>query len=157
VIISFLNSLKIKFLKQKPPKSTGRELFGESFLKIFREKIASNLLSANDAIATATEFTAQTISDAVQFLPAEKLKSHPTEIIASGGGVKNRFLCERIQSLLPRISFMISDEIGIPSQAKEALAFAWFAKAFLDDEYIHLPKTTGAKRRIILGSLSKGK
>ena len=91
----------------------------------------------------------------MSFLPLAS--SNTTEIIASGGGVKNTFLCERIQALLPEIKFRISDEIGIPSQSKEALAFAWMAKAFLDDEVIHLPNTTGAKRKIVLGSLSKGR
>jgi anhydro-N-acetylmuramic acid kinase len=146
-----------QYFSQSPPKSTGRELFGEKFVKIVSEKIAAGSLSAADAVATATELTARSIAEAIRFLPPESLKNFPSEIIASGGGVKNVYLCSRIQELLPEISFRISDELGIPSQAKEALAFAWFAKAFLENEYIHLPKTTGAKRKIILGSMSKGK
>ncbi len=152
-----LELLENQYFTQPPPKSTGRELFGEKFLDIFKKKAAHRKLSASDALATATELTARSIAEAFRFLPHERLKTHPTEIIASGGGVKNIFLCQRLKELLPEMTFRISDELGIPLQAKEALAFAWFAKAFLQNEYIHLPATTGAKRKIILGSLSKGR
>lgn len=146
--------LKNEYFKRLPPKSTGRELFSEEFTAHLKKKVARGAIFADDAVATVTELTARSIANAMSFLPLAN--SIPTEIIASGGGVKNIFLCERIQALLPGIKFRISDEIGIPSQAKEALAFAWMAKAFLDDEVIHLPQTTGAKKKIILGSLSKG-
>ena len=149
--------LTSEYLRQRPPKSTGRELFGEDFVGRFKEAVTLNKISPSGALATATELTAKSIAEALHFLPTESLRSHPTDIIASGGGVKNVYLCRRIQELLPKMHFRISDELGIPSQAKESLAFAWFAKAFLDDEVIHLPKTTGAKRKIILGSLSKGR
>jgi anhydro-N-acetylmuramic acid kinase len=152
-----LELLKDEYFKRIPPKSTGRELFSGEYSDELKKKVFRGAIFADDAIATATELTARTITDAMSFLPTEKLKTHPTEIIASGGGVKNIFLCERLQELMPGIPFRSSDEVGIPSQAKEALAFAWFAKAFLDNEYIHLPGTTGAKRKILLGSLSKGK
>jgi len=155
--IEFLSELlSDQYFSRKPPKSTGRELFGEPFIESFKKHIGKNSLSVSDAIRTATELTAVSISNAMKFFPQDILQKYPTEIIASGGGVKNTFLCEQIKELLPGMKFRISDEIGIPSQAKEALAFAWFAKAFLENEYIHLPKTTGASRRIILGSLSKG-
>jgi anhydro-N-acetylmuramic acid kinase len=140
-----------KYFHQRPPKSTGREMFGREYLKNFIS------LRPENAIATATELSARSIANAFDLLPQKTLRLHPTQIIASGGGVKNNFLCLRIKELLPDVEFKTSDEFGIPSQAKEALAFAWFAKAFLDDEYIHLPKTTGASKKIIVGSLSKGK
>jgi anhydro-N-acetylmuramic acid kinase len=149
--------LSDQYFIQKPPKSTGRELFGKKFLDKFKEKVEKKALSPADAIRTATELTAISITEAMSFLPREMLEKYPTEIIASGGGVKNIFLSEQITNLLPKMKFRISDEIGIPSQAKEALAFAYFAKAFLGNDHIHLPNTTGAKRKNILGSLSKGK
>ena len=152
---SLTQLLKDQYFMRQPPKSTGRELFSDSFTKELQKKVARGAIFADDAIASVTELTAITIANAMSFLPLTD--SVPTEIIASGGGVKNLFLCNRIKELLPKIEFRISDEIGIPSQAKEALAFAYFAKAFVDDEKIHLPKTTGASRKIILGSLSKGK
>ncbi|MDP4220232.1 MAG: anhydro-N-acetylmuramic acid kinase [Bacteroidota bacterium] len=149
--------LSNQYFSEPPPKSTGRELFGKTFVERIRSLITENSLSPQDALRVATELTAQSIAQAFELLPQESLKAHPTEIIASGGGVKNIFLCKRIGDLLPHIKFRISDEVGIPSQAKEALAFALFAKAFLDGSHIHLPKTTGASKKIILGSLSHGK
>jgi anhydro-N-acetylmuramic acid kinase len=151
---SLAELLKDQYFKRQPPKSTGRELFSVEFTKELKKKTARGAIFVDDAITTVTELTARSIADAMNFLPISN--SMPTEIIASGGGVKNIFLCKRIGELLPKMKFRISDEIGIPSQAKEALAFAYFAKAFLNNEIIHLPKTTGASRKIILGSLSKG-
>lgn len=149
--------LSYQYFKQLPPKSTGRELFGGIFLDPLRKKIGEGSLLPRDAIRTATELTVRSVAEAIAFFPKNTIQKYPTEIIASGGGVKNIFLCRRIGELLPKIELKISDELGIPSQAKEALAFAYFAKAFLDNEHIHLPKTTGASKKIILGSLSKGK
>lgn len=131
-----------------PPKSTGREMFGEAFI----EQHTQNL-SPNDAISTLTELTALSIANAIKFLP----KHDKYEVIASGGGVRNTYLMERIAKNTPNATIHISDEYGIPSQSKEALAFAWFAKCFIYDEIIHLPKTTGAKKTVMLGSLSKGR
>jgi anhydro-N-acetylmuramic acid kinase len=148
--------LSDQYFIQTPPKSTGRELFGEIYVSKFKTVVNKNTLSKEDALATATELTARTIAASLEFLPKQTLESYLTEIIASGGGVKNDFLCQRIKELLPNVKFRTSDEAGIPSQAKEALAFAWFAKAFLENEVIHLPGTTGASRKSILGSLSKG-
>jgi anhydro-N-acetylmuramic acid kinase len=155
--IEFLSELlSNQYFNQKPPKSAGRELFGEKFLEAFNKNIGKNVLTVLDALRTATELSAVSIAEALNFLPQDILQKYPTEIIASGGGVKNIFLIEQIKDLLPGKKFIFSDEIGIPSQAKEALAFAWFAKAFLDNEYIHLPRTTGASKKNILGSFSKG-
>src|SRR5439155_8060666 len=87
--------LSDQYFSQSPPKSTGRELFGEIFLRKFRELIESKLLDPENAIATATELTARSIVEAMKFLPEGILRSHETEIIAAGGGVKNNFLCHR--------------------------------------------------------------
>jgi anhydro-N-acetylmuramic acid kinase len=137
------------YFKMPPPKSTGRELFGDEFLAIFFEAVDSRSLSPEDAIRTATELTARSIANELVGLRAE--------IIVNGGGAKNAFLMQRLKELLPSSAIVPSDAFGIPSQAKEALAFAYFAKAFLNNEKIHLPSTTGASRQLILGSLSKGK
>ncbi|MEI8135352.1 MAG: anhydro-N-acetylmuramic acid kinase [bacterium] len=148
--------LALPYFSASPPKSTGRELFGEPILIQFTEHVTKSKLSAIDAICTATELTARTIAGATTLLPSS-ITDATTELIISGGGTRNVFLMHRIRTLLPEMKLRTSDEIGIPSQSKEALAFAWFAKAFIDDQTIHLPTTTGASRKIILGSLSKGK
>ena len=168
---NYLNDmLDEPYFKLPPPKSTGRELFNETFAERFTHK-----LSPNDALATATELTARSIAMALEFLPLhESIGSagvppatrnagetpavrESFEIIASGGGVRNGYLMERIAENIPSATIRLSDEYGIPSQSKEALAFAWFAKSFMENEIIHLPKTTGAREAVILGSLSKGR
>lgn len=136
------------YFKIPPPKSTGRELFGQEFLALFFEAVDSHSMSPKDAICTATELTARSIASEIVSLKAE--------VIVNGGGSKNAFLMSRLKALLPNSAILPSDALGIPSQAKEALAFAFFAKAYLNDEPIHLPSTTGATRQLILGSLSKG-
>ncbi|HEY6171470.1 MAG TPA: anhydro-N-acetylmuramic acid kinase [Candidatus Kapabacteria bacterium] len=148
----FLSSLlEHEYFLLAPPKSTGRELFGKDLLDMFLYKIREEGFAPEDAIATATELTARTIAlAAMQCTSNEQL-----ELIASGGGTRNGYLMERLQSALPKAVIKTSDELGIPSQSKEALAFAWFAKAFLDDMMIHLPSTTGARKKIPLGSLAK--
>lgn len=136
-----------------PPKSTGRELFGEEFLTSFIEEVEAGRLAPGDAIRTATELTARTIASGVRSVHP---KIETIEIVASGGGTGNRFLLKRIKELLAPAPLKLSDAYGIPSREKEALAFAYFAKAFLDRDRIHLPETTGASRKIVLGSLARG-
>lgn len=142
-----------EYFLQAPPKSTGRELFGKDLFDMFLHKIREEGFAPEDAIATATELTTRTIAlAATQCTPNEDL-----ELIASGGGTRNGYLMERLQHAMGKAVIKTSDELGIPSQSKEALAFAWFAKAFLNDTVIHLPSTTGARKKIPLGSLAKAK
>jgi anhydro-N-acetylmuramic acid kinase len=145
--------LEHHYFAAPPPKSTGRELFGQEFSAVFDTKIESGELLPADALCTATELTARTISDAIRSVHA---KTETPEIIVSGGGARNRFLMQRLQELLPTSKISELDAYGISSHAKEALAFAYFAKAWKEDQRIHLPETTGASRAILLGSLSKG-
>ncbi len=142
------------YFTHPPPKSTGRELFSEAMLQGIHHRIAAETLRPADALATLTEVTARSIAQSLQWTQS---KSERTEIIVSGGGAFNPFLLERLAMNLPKACRIVtSAEYGIPPKAKEAVAFAFFAKAFLDDLPIHLPSTTGATRRAILGSLSKG-
>lgn len=148
----FLSSLLgHEYFLMAPPKSTGRELFGKELLDMFLHKIREEGFAPEDAVATATELTARTIA----LSTTDCTSSETLELIASGGGTRNGYLMERLQNALPKAVIKTSDDLGIPSQSKEALAFAWFAKAFLDDMMIHLPSTTGARKKTPLGSLAK--
>jgi anhydro-N-acetylmuramic acid kinase len=143
------------YFKNPPPKSTGRELFSEQFLNDLNQKIASGQLLPEDALATLTELTALTILQSFEFLHP---KTREVEIIVSGGGAFNNYLLERMNAnAASNGGIHLSDAFGIPAKAKEALAFAFFAYAFVEGISIHLPLTTGASRQTTLGSLSRGK
>jgi anhydro-N-acetylmuramic acid kinase len=138
-----------------PPKSTGRELFSERFLENLNNKIAEGKLAPEDALSTLTELTARSILKSFDVLTSSS--SH-IEIIVSGGGAFNEYLLDRLRCNAPdNASILISDAVGIPAKAKEAVAFAFFACAFVESIAIHLPSTTGASHPTVLGSLSKGK
>jgi anhydro-N-acetylmuramic acid kinase len=145
------------YFKTTPPKSTGRELFSEQFLETVNQKISSGGLSPENALATLTELTARSLVNSLDFVGP---KSERVEVIVSGGGAFNPYLLERISMNAARHSRPIilssSEDHGIPPKAKEAMAFAFFAKAFIENMPIHLPSTTGARRRVVLGSLSRG-
>jgi anhydro-N-acetylmuramic acid kinase len=143
------------YFKTPPPKSTGRELFSENFLDNLNKKIAAGKVFPQNALATLTELTALTITQSFDFLQP---KTHDVEMIVSGGGAFNNYLLERMKAnAQPYASISSSDTFGIPAKAKEAIAFAFFAHAFIEQIPIHLPNTTGASRRTSLGSLSRGK
>jgi anhydro-N-acetylmuramic acid kinase len=136
------------YFSSPAPKSTGRELFGGRFLAQITNEIENGRITPTNAVATATELTARSTAFA--------LTGWHAEILASGGGAKNLYLLKRLHELTPGCTVRTTDSIGIIPEAKEGLAFAFFAKAFLDRTIIHLPQTTGASRAVVLGSLSLG-
>lgn len=127
------------YFQMSPPKSTGRERFGREFVN----GLIATGVKLEDLIATATEFTAQSIAASV---PPQ------TELIASGGGVHNRWLMRRLAQLLPEgSSLTTSKEYGIDPDAKEAIAFAVLAYQYAHKKPGNLPSVTGARRPVLLG------
>ena len=127
------------YFKMAPPKSTGRERFGREFVN----GLIATGVPAEDLIATAAEFTARSIVLAV---PPR------VELIASGGGVDNRWLMRRLVELLPAsVTMKTSAEYGIDPGAKEAIAFAVLAYEFSRKRPGNLPSATGARRSVLLG------
>jgi anhydro-N-acetylmuramic acid kinase len=137
------------FLTRTPPKSTGFETYGDAFLD--RAATLHGALDA-DLMATLTEFTARTVADALE----RHIATDPPvdEIVAAGGGVKNSALMDRIAALVAPIRVRRSDELGVPSDAREAMAFAVLADLALRGETGSLPAVTGASRAAVLGKLS---
>lgn len=125
------------YFRRKAPKSCGREQFGPEYTRM----LIDSGLPMRDLLATATELTARTIAEA---LP-------PREVIVSGGGVHNRFLMERLGSMLPVRS---SAEFGIDPDAKEAIAFAVLAYQTARGWPGNLPSATGASHPTVLGKRS---
>lgn len=134
------------YFSQKPPKSTGRELFNQKFIDSYLKK-----LRPHDQIATLTFFTAYTIHEsAVRFLPASL-----SELIVSGGGSKNKTLMKDLESLFAKTRVRTIEDWGIPTQAKEPAAFAFFALQALRGKINHEPKGTGANGARVLGKLTR--
>lgn len=143
--------LKQDFFHQKPPKSTGRELFGHIYLEKCRQDAQNYHLSDADWLATLTELTVASVADSYhRFLP-----SLPHEIILAGGGSCNSYLKQRLQSYLPDCHLLVSDDLGISSEFKEAMAFAILAYWHINDYQGNLPKVTGAKKEVVLGQWHK--
>ena len=72
-------------------------------------------------------------------------------MIASGGGVHNRWLMRRLRELLPGFNVSTSADHGIDPDAKEAIAFALLAHEFVMSRPGNLPSATGARRAVLLG------
>jgi anhydro-N-acetylmuramic acid kinase len=137
--------LRDPYFKLPPPKTAGREQFGQDF--------AAGLMATGvrleDLIATATEFTVRSIALAIAQHAAPE-----SEVIASGGGVHNLWLMERLRELLPAASLTTSARFGIDPDAKEAILFALLAREFVLGRAGNLPSATGARRGVILGRLT---
>ena len=141
--------MKHPYLSLKPPKTTGREDFGWKFTGRVLKKALNMGLSWEDIIATATYYTAKTISEAYgNYLPRK-----PNEIILGGGGSRNKTLVEMIRELNPDAKVSLHEDYGIPAQAKEPLIMTILANETLSGNPSNVPKATGATGRAILGKI----
>jgi anhydro-N-acetylmuramic acid kinase len=166
--------LKEAFFRAKPPKTAGREEFGREFVADFLRLCRG--AHKQDVVATATALTARSIAEAVKrYVTTGNFKvkiptlSHKSrrgwgtrkstafrEIILSGGGARNATLVGMLAELLAPLGIVVrfSDEFGLPSEAKEAVAFAVLAYETWNRRASNVPSATGAKRGAVLGKIS---
>lgn len=135
--------LEDNYFKKKAPKSTGREYFNSIWLENILNDFKN--IKPQNVQRTLLELTAQSISNDL------KNKNIKTLIIC-GGGVKNLFLMQRLKELLS-CCVKSSDELGIDSDAVEAMAFAWLAYKRINHEIVELKYVTGAKKDSLLGAI----
>ncbi|NUU05034.1 anhydro-N-acetylmuramic acid kinase [Leifsonia sp. C5G2] len=128
------------------PKSTGKELFHLDYVRDHLARRGADLALA-DVVATLTELTARTVADAIRAAGVDWL-------LASGGGVRNPVLLRRIAELLPEAEVRPSDAVGVPSDDKEAVAFALIGWASANGLPGNVPSCTGASGGRVLGRLS---
>jgi len=142
--------LQDPFFQQSPPKSTGRELFGKAYLDRAWENAQYYGLSPADFLATLTELTVCAIKqDYHRFLPAL-----PETILLCGGGSRNHYLRRRLQHYFPEVTIQSTDEAGLDSNFKEAIAFAVLAYWRYWNRFPgNLPQVTGAKQATLLGQI----
>lgn len=135
------------YYERSAPKSTGKELFNLSYLARALEGLPD--VPADDLVATVTALTARTVADAVR-------RYGGTEVIASGGGIRNPVLMHLLVAELGAVPLRSTDELGLPSAAKEAYAFA--VLGFLTAHGLGgtVPSCTGARHSSVLGSITPG-
>lgn len=142
--------LKQEYFRRSPPKSTGRELFGRDYLtQCWQDARVENLSSA-DWLATITELTVASIVHSYRhFLP-----QLPERVLLCGGGSRNLYLKQRLQSELPSAKILTTDEVGVDGDFKEAIAFAVLAYWRLNSAIPgNLPQVTGARQPVLLGDV----
>ncbi len=139
------------YLRLKPPKTAGREQFGDAFAREIIKWGDSHGTRPNALIRTATLFTPLSIAEALHRFVLPRTKVH--ELIVSGGGARNPLMMAQLAASLPGITIRTSDEFGIPSQAKEAFAFAILAYEAFHGRANNLPSATGAGRPAVLGKV----
>lgn len=137
------------FITQAPPKSTGRELFTSAYLDQALKFNYMDTQPAEDPVRTVTEFTAWSIAENIRLFGNDS-----SRIVASGGGVHNATLMEALQRELPHAEIMTSEQYGIPSDAKEAMCFAYLAYRTLGGLSGNIPSVTGARREALLGVIA---
>ncbi|RMG40559.1 MAG: anhydro-N-acetylmuramic acid kinase [Candidatus Dadabacteria bacterium] len=137
------------FIKRPPPKSTGFESYGDLFVE---RAIEIHGKADADLMRTLVEFSAAAIGDALTTHISKKVKLK--ELILAGGGVHNPVLVAAIKERLKGVTVKVSDELGVPADFREAVAFAVLANDTLMGHETSLPSVTGASRGALLGKLS---
>jgi anhydro-N-acetylmuramic acid kinase len=163
------------YLTKKPPKSTGREYYGSAYVKNLLAAGRHHHVKPADLVRAVTVFTALSVIDALNrfVLPKHKID----QLIVSGGGAKNPLIMAQLQALLTDrvgaqhaaphvrkiapigrssrpIEILPSDDLGVPTAAKEAFAFALMAYETFHQRPSNLPSATGARGPAILGKIS---
>lgn len=141
------------FFSRKPPKTAGREEFGREFVSHFLDLCSG--FKKQDMVATATALTAASIARALQRFLIGKRGAY-REMILSGGGTKNATLLAMLANELKPLGLdlRLTDEFGLPSEAKEAVAFAVLAYQTWHRRPSNVPSATGAGRPAVLGKIS---
>jgi anhydro-N-acetylmuramic acid kinase len=143
--------LRDKYFTKLPPKTAGREQYGEAYLRALLSHREVRRATLVDVIRTATILTALSILDAFYRFIEPRVKIG--ELIVSGGGARNPLLMAQIESGLKGVRVREAGELGVPGEAKEAFAFAVLACETLRKRPANVPGATGAKKAVVLGKV----
>ncbi|WP_433226393.1 anhydro-N-acetylmuramic acid kinase [Microtetraspora malaysiensis] len=135
------------YYRRTPPKSTGKELFHEGYLARVAAPYALDLA---DLLATLAALTGETV--------AAEIRRHRLDtVVVSGGGVRNPVVMDELRRRAPGVPFLASDELGVPSDAKEAIAFSYLGWLTAHGLAGTVPGCTGASGARILGTVTPGR
>jgi anhydro-N-acetylmuramic acid kinase len=145
-------ALGAAYFKLAPPKTAGREEFGSEYAQAFLRGCSKTAKA--DVIATATALTAASMAQALKRFVLRPGKYH--DWVVSGGGTQNATLMEMLEQEAVRLGLRLrhSDDFGVPSQAKESVAFALLAYQTWNGQPGNVPSATGAQRGAVLGKIS---
>ncbi len=146
--------LEDPFFALPPPRTTGREHFGDSYAVKLRELGLSLGMSEEDVLATAVGLTAASVAGALQRFIVPRVR--PDVIYVSGGGVRNRTLMKALETRVSGIPLQPLASLGVPPESKEALAFAFLAHQTLCGLPGNVPTATGAGHPAVLGHITPG-
>lgn len=135
------------FIEQRGPKTTGREDFGAQYVASLLGKYT---MPANDWLHTTTLFTAKAIAKSL----VPYLNGEPTELIVGGGGSYNQTLLKMLQAEMPGINVLTQEDIGLSSDAKEAVAMVVLGQQTYHRRPSNVPSATGASKAVILGKVT---
>jgi len=138
-----------RYFRGRPPKSTGRERFGEAYARSLIRRGREMGIPDDDLVATATALTARSIAEAYGFLDAQ-----PDECIVSGGGARNPTLMQMLAEQLDPLPLADLSALGWDPDAKEAVAFAILAHLFQTGRPGNVSSVTGAAGPRVLGKLT---
>ena len=143
--------LRDPYFELSPPKSTGRDRFGISWLTRSHPDPWSQL-SGPDQMSTLLDLTIESIAIALErfVFPEGPI----VRVITAGGGALNGELMGRLQARLKGIPVTGSDEFGVPVMAREAMAFAALGDALIRGRPGNVPAATGARKPVLLGTLA---
>ncbi|GLW98612.1 anhydro-N-acetylmuramic acid kinase [Microtetraspora sp. NBRC 16547] len=135
------------YYRRTPPKSTGKELFHEGYLA----RVAAPYgLGLEDLLATLAALTGETA--------AAEIRRHRLDtVVVSGGGLRNPVLMGELERRAPGARFLASDELGVPSDAKEAIAFSFLGWLTAHGLPGTVPTCTGASGARVLGTVTPGR
>lgn len=143
------------YYRQPLPKTTGREHFGVQYTEKILSWWKENPIPVEDLLATVTDLTAYSIADAYERYVLPKYRA--SEIIVGGGGSYNatllRFMKERFAP--HGVAVRTQEDLGLSSDAKEAVAFALMADCCMRGKANTLPSVTGAEHPAVMGKISQ--
>ncbi len=141
--------MKDEFVRMSPPKSTGRERYGSLFVSSFISRYADR--RKEDLVATVSEFTAMAVY--ANYLLFLKTKGDVEELFVSGGGSHNLFIMESLGRHFANAKVRVADDLGISTDAKEAICFAILANETVSGNTSNLKQVTGASMNTVLGKI----
>jgi anhydro-N-acetylmuramic acid kinase len=150
------DALRHPYFRLKPPRTAGREQFGQAYAAKFLAACRKISKNKNDALATAAALTAESVAQSYSHFVRPKMRGAAIDYIVSGGGARNRTLLTMLAKRLEPMGCTVisSEELGMPVEAKEAVAFALLAWYTWHRLPSNVPSATGARSPVILGQVT---